>query len=316
MAHDARQQERLVERLNELHKKATCLTSAVVASPVVGAQTSNVKQVSMDVRLGPLVVSPSSQASITGQLFVALKFVPETSGSRARDQLGELQVIIKEARNIAGFESPPLASLAAAAVAGDQAAALLGPQASQVEQTLPSGSLPNPFCKCYLLGSNGRRLAKQKTSHLKRTANPKWDHKCVFSSLKLSSLSCQVLEILMFNRDSILVSNNEFLGGIRLCQNETNGEQISASKPKEQQNQHTEPLCSERECRLWNQMLAKPDIWVYGELKLRHLRPLVAKSELPLTVHSPAATPINPTTNELLPPQAQLKPTQVLAASG
>lgn len=305
MAHDVGHQDRLVERLNELHKKATYLTSAAVASPI-GSQKTNTKA-SMDVKLGPVIAG--NQAPITGQLFVALKFVPEMGGSRARDQSGELHVIIKEAHNIGGFASPPLASLAAA-LQGDQAASLLS---KQTEPTLPSGSLPNPFCKCYLLASNGRRLAKQKTAHLKRTANPRWDHKCVFSSVKVSSLACQALEILMFNRDSILVSNNEFLGGIRLCLNEVNQVDEDQTKPSGEQQ---ELLCSERECRLWNQMLAKPDIWVYGELKLRHLRPLVAKGEQQafLKHSTDASTNI---INELLSSsQTQLKPTQPLAASG
>lgn len=284
-AYSQEQQEKLVERLNELHKKATCLTNTVAASPV--GQKSH--QAAMDVRLGPLAAPTSGHAPITGQLFVALKFVPENGPGRPSNRPGELQVIIKEARNIGGFASPPLASLAA--VAAGNAATLIG--SDPMTPAPPSGSLPNPFCKCYLLASNGRRLAKQKTSHLKRTANPRWDHKCTFGSVKLSSLSCQALEILLFNRDSILVSNNEFLGGIRLCSNGSQPE-IGTDDIKGAE----DSLCSERESRLWNQLLAKPNIWVYGELKLRLLRPLVARSPPSEQVSSGA---LRPQTNEILP---------------
>jgi len=296
-----------VDKLGELQRRAARLTTAV--APADGRQTS----CHMSVSLGPPAMQHSNQPPITGQLFVAIKFVPENEKlvmSRMGSNLeGELHVIIKEAHDIGGFEAPSLKL-----------------NSAEEKQPPPSGSLPNPFCKCYLLASNGQRVAKQKTPHLKRTANPRWDHKCVFNSVKLDNLTCQAIEILVFNRDSILVSN-ECLGGIRLCRSSescekvahlpqtgkttNNQEQISndsasigsdqlqqdsssssttlrrsfnqredlATKRRPTQGWEGDALCSERESRLWNQMLARPNIWVYGELRLRQLRPLVASNK-------------------------------------
>lgn len=264
--------EPAADKLGELQRKAARLTTAV--APSIGLQATDL---SMNVTLGPALPLHLA-APVTGQLFVALKFAPDNqqehlSASLAAHSRGTLQVIIKEAHNIGGFEAPSL-------VTG---------RLPNAGQPPPSGPLPNPFCKCYLLASNGQRVAKQKTGSQKRTANPRWDHKCLFGALKLSQLACQAIEIQMFNRDSILVSNNEYLGGIRLCsQPGTNADDSTSQQSGDSLRRATNTatgapdlpeegaLCSEREARLWSQMLARPNIWVYGELRLRHLRPLVS----------------------------------------
>lgn len=297
-----------IDRLGELQRKAFRLTSAV--APPADSNTNNEHYHQMNVHLGPLTQLNLNQTnSISGQLFVALKFVPENqemmiSSKVVRDLSGELHVIIKEAHNIGGFEATQLLSTLNDYNQKDSTNQQVNGQQektsppSQQQATInkpPNGPLPNPFCKCYLLASNGQRMAKQKTPHLKRTTNPRWDFKCIFNSVKLSQLSCQAIEILMFNRDSILVSNNDYLGGIRLCQaSRISSPSTTTDKQQQQQQQpadestttttatkvneatQDEPLCSERESRLWNQMLARPNIWVYGELRLRQLRPLIA----------------------------------------
>lgn len=293
-----------MDKLSELQRKAALLTTAVAPSGGGGGGAA-AYQPTMNVLLGPMKDNRSSH--ITGKLFVALKFVPQHQdgpllGALQKGQAaagenceGDLHVNIKEAHNIAGFENPSVAAVMAAASSENNTnldrSATLGSNSSgggeqQAVKFLPSGSLPNPFCKCYLLDSNGQRVAKHKTGHLKRTSNPRWDFKCVFSQLSQAQLAGQAIEILMFNRDSILVSN-EFLGGIRLCRSaalssggdSAIGQQPAQTGGQQQQQQQSceDSLCSERESRLWNQMLARPNIWVYGELELRLLRPLVAQ---------------------------------------
>lgn len=287
----------LADRLSELQKKAALLTTQVAPSSGPGCQQR------MNVLLGPASSDSRIISHISGKLFVALKFVPPdqelpvpTNKRLSASCEGELHVNIKEAHNIAGFENPSVAAVMAAA--SNETAATLERQNSSRSASssqsnsgslesrtnnsirqLPSGSLPNPFCKCYLLASNGQRVAKYKTPHLKRTSNPRWDFKCVFSQVSLANLSSQAIEILMFNRDSILVSNNEFLGGIRLCRSDGQPAEATTTQTNSaaDSGSYEDSLCSERESRLWNQMIARPNIWVYGELELRLLRPLVAQ---------------------------------------
>lgn len=304
----SKQQAQLVDKLNELQRKAAQLTSAVVTtntsndSSAPSNSDKQNKQITMNACLAPIYPSNQQQPfnlnneqqlnqpnSITGQLFVALKFVPENNNQLISANKvssishlinGELQVIIKEAHNIGGFESPLILQSS-----NNQSVQL--ENQSKLHHQLPTGPLPNPFCKCYLLDSNGQRMAKQKTPYLKRTANPRWDYKCLFTSLKLSQLTCQAIEIQMFNRDSILVSNNEPLGGIRLCSlapsystgsKDLTKQQDSTSNQGDFGVEDDEALCSEKEAKLWAQMLARPNIWVYGEFRLRLLRPLIPKT--------------------------------------
>lgn len=306
-------EQQQVDRLSELRRKADLLATTVApprgphsyrslagarAEPTEGAARVN----AINASPGPIPKSLAEPGQlISGQLFVALKFVPHNQELLSRRGManmeGELQLIIKEAHNIGGFEAPSLAALA---------------QPVADKRPPPSGPLPNPFCKCYLLDSNGQRVAKQRTPHLKRTANPRWDHKCLFDSLKLASLSSQAIEIQMFNRGSILVSSSgsDYLGGIRLCRASSSGRheppelsarseldapggaeaelecsssasERSASlrrsfKTDDSNGSPEAELCSDREARLWNQMLTRPNIWVYGELRLRPLAPLIA----------------------------------------
>lgn len=241
------------------------------------------------------------QTIISGQLFVALKFVP--TQKIAKDCIGDLHVTIKEAHQIAGFCSP-----------------LTTNSNYLIDHKPPSGALPNAMCKCFLLSSTGARVTKFKTPTLKRCSNPKWNFKCVFEALQLSKLHCQAIELTVYHKDdSILVSNNEFLGGVRLChrlqEEEEQGKEEEEAKEKDKnvrlENESLNQLINnnttntnnllkqtsnqnndnnktttikkqavdkegEKEARIWTQMLSRPNIWVYGEFQLRALNPLLA----------------------------------------
>lgn len=211
-----------------------------------------------------------SNSQISGQLFVALKFVPDSqSNTSKRHQMleGDLYVTIKEAHGIGGFVSGGSGS-----------------------QQLPSGSLPNPFGKCCLFNPSGQRVSKHKTPQMKRTANPKWNFTCIFKSLKLEQLANQSLEVNLFSpSDSILVSKT-YLGGVRLgCPasmistglkasmafgsgSQTAPESLEQDRRSSTQSSGSYYATSDRESRIWANMLAKPNIWSYGELTLRQLQ--------------------------------------------
>lgn len=309
--------EQVARKLSEFEQRAARLAQAAAVAPPNGQQTNtdmiNLRSQAqtssaasppdmMNVTLGPEVApsAPGGAPLTTGQLFVALKFVPESGDLLARrtaQMEGDLRVLIKEAHNLAGFTPAPIA-------VGTQ-----NKQPSPVDDKT-NLNLPSPMAKCYLLDSNGQRLAKQKTSHLKRTANPRWDHECSFQSLKLSALQAQAIEIHLFNRDSYLSGRlasttsdaSNCLGSIRLCKSASSANSDSQSVGKSSASSSldanstadssslgpptnklpsgdSQELCSEREARLWTQMLARPNIWVYGELPLRHLRALVPRSQ-------------------------------------
>ena len=184
-----------------------------------------------------------STATVTGRLFVALKFAAESHDLLARRSAhmeGSLRVMVKEAVGLGG-----------------------GPS---------GGASPSAQCKCYLLAASGQRLAKLKSQLVKRNSNPRWDQELSFGAQRLAQLAGQALEIHVINRDHQPLGGElalqpgppaGHLGGIRLCQ---------AAAPEA-----SEAVASERESRLWAQMLERPNIWVYGELPLRVLRPLAAR---------------------------------------
>lgn len=214
-----------------------------------------------------------NQASqFDGELFVALKFVPLNPECRIdRDSDGDLHIIVKEAHNIRAFNR-------------------------QI-------GLPNPYCKCQIITSRGHRLDKQKSPILKRTINPKWNHKFIFNQLLFGQLKELCIELSVWDRDSLV--SNEFLGGVRLCLSSFNQARFNQQQPQ----QHSTDLergskhnslgsttgdttnqdgtinrrntigrvqqhdngndTNERPNQLWSQMLARPNMWVYGELRIR-----------------------------------------------
>ena len=276
LSRELQKAEQVAKKLGELELRAAKLKAqAAVAgavAPPVGHRLGRLKpelgpllagsrpppEVAMNASLGP-PLQPDQHGALSGQLFVALKFAPDSGEPLARRSVhmeGALHVLLKEARNLAGATG-----------------AASGPN-----------SPPSPLCKCYLLDSEGQRVAKQKTAPVKRTSNPHWDQELVFNHLRLVQLAGQGLELLILNRDSILVSAGECLGAIRLCKRTGSDAKDAVHSSRTAAAAATatggqgEELCSEREAQLWGQMLAKPGIWVYGELPLRQLRPLLPAS--------------------------------------
>lgn len=139
------------------------------------------------------------------------------------------------------------------------------------------------------------KSGKQKTSISKKTTNPRWNHTIVYDDLTLADLKARCLELTIWNHDKL--ASNEFLGGVRLslgtgmsmdmymvivlegCTLERslvgNVHSLFSSytfnsltgdcegRPVDWMDSLPEEVV------LWQQMLDRPGMWVYGELKLR-----------------------------------------------
>lgn len=167
--------------------------------------------------------------SYRGDMIVALKFIPpDISGSTLgkkgkRSSKGELHVLVKEAKNLSVVRA--------------------------------SGTCDS-FCKSYLLPDKGRS-SKQKTSVIRRTCNPAWNHTFIYSDVSLQELSERSLELTVWDHDRI--ASNEFLGGVRF--------NLGTGK------QHAKPVdwmdSTGKEVTLWQRMLERPNLWVESSITLR-----------------------------------------------
>uniref|UniRef100_A0A1B6CS04 Synaptotagmin-like protein 5 n=2 Tax=Clastoptera arizonana TaxID=38151 RepID=A0A1B6CS04_9HEMI len=117
-----------------------------------------------------------------GELIVGLKFVPpsENSPNKKRSVKGALQVLVKEAKNLASVKS---------------------------------NGTSDPFCKSYLLPDKGRS-SKQKTPVFRRSCSPAWNYTFTYYGVTLEELSERSLELTIWDHDRL--ASNEFLGGVRL----------------------------------------------------------------------------------------------------
>lgn len=68
-----------------------------------------------------------------------------------------------------------------------------------------------PFFSYLLPDKN--RSSKQKTSVIKRSTNPVWNHTFVYDDVSLQDLSERALELTIWDHDRL--ASNEFLGGVR-----------------------------------------------------------------------------------------------------
>ncbi|KAI1294984.1 Synaptotagmin-like protein 4 [Halotydeus destructor] len=169
-----------------------------------------------------------------GDLFVALKFVPLETGSRATildSTQGQLHVLVKEANNLI--------------------------------PTRANGT-SDPFVKSYFLPDRSKN-GKQKSQVVKKCCNPKWNHTFVYDELNLGHLKTRSVELTIWDHDKL--ATNSFLGGVRLGL----GQGLFEGQLAEWSDSSGDEVC------LWQQMLDKPNMWVYGQLKLRprHADPLV-----------------------------------------
>ncbi|KAK2145163.1 hypothetical protein LSH36_698g01047 [Paralvinella palmiformis] len=125
-----------------------------------------------------------SRLAYKGDLIVSLKFVTcdyLMNKRRGRGgERGELQVLIKEARNLTAVRA---------------------------------NGTSDPFCKGYLLPEKTKH-AKQKTPVKKKDCNPTWNHTFVFEDIAWADLKERSLELTVWDHDRF--TSNDFLGGVRL----------------------------------------------------------------------------------------------------
>lgn len=134
-------------------------------------------------RLRDRSVSPLTMLTYKGDLNVCLKFVSaeHISGRRrSANYKGELQVIVKEARNLTAVRS---------------------------------NGYSDPFCKGYLLPDRSHKL-KQKTAVVKKNCNPTWNQTFLFENVSWDELTQRSLELTVWDYDRL--TSNDFLGGVRL----------------------------------------------------------------------------------------------------
>ncbi|TRY91029.1 hypothetical protein DNTS_021662 [Danionella cerebrum] len=109
---------------------------------------------------------------------VALRFLPQTSMSHKSRGNGEVQIWVKECKNL----------------------------------PISRGVAIDPFVKCAFLPDTSRR-SRQKTKVLKRASNPVFNHTMVFDGFKKEDLKEVCAELTVWDHDKL---NNHFIGGIRL----------------------------------------------------------------------------------------------------
>uniref|UniRef100_A0A8D0GLK8 Synaptotagmin-like protein 4 n=1 Tax=Sphenodon punctatus TaxID=8508 RepID=A0A8D0GLK8_SPHPU len=122
-----------------------------------------------------------------GEIVVSLKYIPSAKhpgvgGGRKgkREEGGELQVWIKEAKNLTAAKS---------------------------------GGTSDSFVKGYLLPLRNK-ATKRKTPVVKKTLNPHYNHTFVYNNINLEDLQHICLELTVWDREPL--SSNDFLGGVRL----------------------------------------------------------------------------------------------------
>lgn len=159
-----------------------------------------------------------------GDIIVALKYVPsEASPKHSKKKKGTLMILIKEAKNL----------------------------------PVPKGTtLPDPYCKCYLLPSQPSR-GKQKTGICRRTTSPRWEQTICWDDLTIEDVSDRSLELAIWDHDRL--GHQDFLGGARF----NLGTGKHGGRPT------TWMDATGKEVTLWQQMLDRPNFWVEGSISLR-----------------------------------------------
>ncbi|KAM6983474.1 uncharacterized protein sytl2a [Tautogolabrus adspersus] len=122
--------------------------------------------------------TPSQLTDSRGQIRVALRFLPQTSQSQSRMETSEVQIWVKDCKNL-----PPV-----------------------------RGVVIDPFVKCTVLPDTSRK-SRQKTRVVKRTANPMFNHTMVYDGFRPEDLREACVEITVWDHDRL---NNHYIGGVRL----------------------------------------------------------------------------------------------------
>uniref|UniRef100_A0A8C6XZ58 Synaptotagmin-like protein 4 n=1 Tax=Naja naja TaxID=35670 RepID=A0A8C6XZ58_NAJNA len=136
---------------------------------------------------GKVKASSPSPSQYKGDLVVSLKFIPPAkhlgagNGKKGKkEEGGELQVWIKEAKNLTAAKS---------------------------------GGTSDSFVKGCLLPLKNR-ATKKKTPVVKKSLNPHYNHTLVYNNIFAEQLSHICLELTVWDREPL--SSNDFLGGVRL----------------------------------------------------------------------------------------------------
>ncbi|XP_016121584.1 synaptotagmin-like protein 2, partial [Sinocyclocheilus grahami] len=130
---------------------------------------------------GQVPTSPKhsvGSAEMSAEIKVALRFVPQTSHSHKNKGNGEVQIWVKECKNL----------------------------------PITRGVAIDPFVKCTVLPDTSRK-SRQKTRVLKRASNPVFNHTMVYDGFRQEDLKEACVELTMWDHDRL---NNHFIGGIRL----------------------------------------------------------------------------------------------------
>ncbi|XDV54321.1 hypothetical protein PO909_022626 [Leuciscus waleckii] len=132
---------------------------------------------------GRVQVPTSPKHSVGGEemsaeIKVALRFLPQTSHSHKNKGNGEVQIWVKECKNL----------------------------------PISRGVAIDPFVKCAVLPDASRKN-RQKTRVLKRSSNPVFNHTMVYDGFSQEDLKEACVELTVWDHDRL---NNHFIGGIRL----------------------------------------------------------------------------------------------------
>ncbi|XP_056096145.1 synaptotagmin-like protein 2 isoform X8 [Rhinichthys klamathensis goyatoka] len=132
---------------------------------------------------GRVQVPTSPKHSVGGEemsaeIKVALRFLPQTSHSHKNKGNGEVQIWVKECKNL----------------------------------PISRGVAIDPFVKCAVLPDASRKN-RQKTRVLKRSSNPVFNHTMVYDGFIQEDLKEACVELTVWDHDRL---NNHFIGGIRL----------------------------------------------------------------------------------------------------
>ncbi|NXK83814.1 SYTL4 protein, partial [Amazona guildingii] len=136
---------------------------------------------------GKIGVDAAGLHQYKGELVVSMKYIPSpkhpVAGNGRKGKTGEggeLQVWIKEARNLTAAKS---------------------------------GGTSDSFVKGYLL-PHKTKASKRKTPVVKKTLNPHYNHTFVYNGINSEDLQHICLELTVWDREPL--SSNDFLGGVRL----------------------------------------------------------------------------------------------------
>nr|XP_055064277.1 synaptotagmin-like protein 2 isoform X7 [Misgurnus anguillicaudatus] len=125
--------------------------------------------------------SPKQSAcseEMIAEMRLALRFLQQTSHSHKTKANGEVQILVKECKNL----------------------------------PISRGVSMNPFVKCTVLPDTSRK-SRQKTRVVKRSSNPEFNHTLVYEGFRPEDLKEACVELTVWDHERL---HSHFIGGIRL----------------------------------------------------------------------------------------------------